>query len=295
MNFDVLSDTGVFCIMYLYMSGRINSSDGKGKILMKLYDIVFSPTGGTQKVSDILCSVWEEDGRCKKEIIDLTDRKTDFSKYTLEKEDICFVSVPSFGGRVPDTAAERIAQIHGNKALAVAVIVYGNREYDDTLLELQDILETAGFRCAAAVTAVAEHSIMRQFAAGRPDRGDETQLKEFSKKIQAVFGKISQASSERKLQLPGNRPYREYNGVPFKPSGNEKCVSCGVCAQKCPVGAIPDENPAAVDPEVCISCMRCIAVCPVHARHIDEKMVEALAQKVGQAFSHVKENELFLI
>lgn len=261
---------------------------------MKLYEIIFSPTGGTKKVSDILCSVWEEDSHCEKETIDLTMREDDFSGYRMEKEDVCIISVPSFGGRVPDTATERIAQICGNGALAVAVVVYGNREYDDTLLELQEIVEKAGFRCAAAVTAVAEHSIMRQFAAGRPDSKDEKQLKEFSKKIQAAFSKMEETSSDLRLQLPGNRPYREYNGVPFKPVGNENCVSCGVCAKKCPVGAIPEDAPASVDPKVCIACMRCISVCPVHARHIDEKMVEALAQKVGQAFAHVKENELFL-
>ena len=260
---------------------------------MKLYEIVFSPTGGTKKVSDILCGPWQEAGY-EKETIDLTDRKQDFSRYRMEEEDVCLVSVPSFGGRVPDIAAKRIAQIQGNTALAVAVTVYGNREYDDTLLEQQEILEQAGFRCAAAVAAVAEHSIMRQFAAGRPNAEDEKQLRDFSEKIRAAFEQMKKGGPVKKLQLPGNRPYRVYNGVPFKPTGDETCTACGVCADSCPVGAIPKSAPAGVDEKVCISCMRCIGVCPAHARHIDAKMVEALAQKVGPAFAHVKENELFL-
>ena len=69
------------------------------------------------------------------------------------------IAVPSYGGRVPGTAAGRLGAIRGNGARAVLVCVYGNRAYEDTLVELQDIAKQAGFRVTAAVAAVAEHSI----------------------------------------------------------------------------------------------------------------------------------------
>ena len=57
----------------------------------------------------------------------------------------------------------------GNQARAVLVCVYGNRAYEDTLIELKDVADKAGFVPAAAVATIAEHSIMHKFAAGRPD------------------------------------------------------------------------------------------------------------------------------
>ncbi len=65
---------------------------------------------------------------------------------------------------------DRINKIKGNGAKAVAVVVYGNRDYDDTLLELKNVLEENGFVVGAMVAAIAEHSIARNLAAGRPDK-----------------------------------------------------------------------------------------------------------------------------
>ena len=67
-------------------------------------------------------------------------------------------AVPSYGGRVPEIAVSRLKQMKGNGARAVLLVVYGNREYEDTLLELSDVMEAAGFSPVAAVAAVAEHS-----------------------------------------------------------------------------------------------------------------------------------------
>lgn len=64
---------------------------------------------------------------------------------SLDAEDVLLCGVPSFGGRVPLTALERIKNLHGNGAAAVAVVTYGNRAFDDTFAELQDALEAQGF------------------------------------------------------------------------------------------------------------------------------------------------------
>ncbi|HAE61794.1 MAG TPA: 4Fe-4S ferredoxin [Eubacteriaceae bacterium] len=45
----------------------------------------------------------------------------------------------------------------------------------------------------------------------------------------------------------------------------EKCISCGICAEKCNYDAIEIENTAIIDDEKCIGCAGCIAVCPVGA------------------------------
>ena len=146
---------------------------------MAVYEITFSPTGGTDKVTDILMEGYQKE---KKEI-SLLSAEDDYGNYEFQKEDICFISMPSYGGRVPQTAAERLVQMRGNGAKTVLVCVYGNRAYEDTLIELKDKAEEAGFAIYGAVAAVAEHSIMRKFAAGRPDARDTEELQEFGKKL----------------------------------------------------------------------------------------------------------------
>ena len=99
---------------------------------MTIYQITFSPTGGTQRVADRLAESMSEAYIS----IDLCDPHFSADQLSLTAEDLCIVSVPSFGGRVPALAAERMAALTGNGAMAVPVAVYGNREYEDTLIEM---------------------------------------------------------------------------------------------------------------------------------------------------------------
>lgn len=101
---------------------------------MKLYNIVFSPTGGTKKVADYLTCALEREVTT----VDLADSKQNFDAVSLKKEDVAVISVPSYGGRVPAVAAQRLSRVHGSGARAVLVCVYGNRAYEDTLVELED-------------------------------------------------------------------------------------------------------------------------------------------------------------
>lgn len=64
-------------------------------------------------------------------------------------------------------------------------------------------MEKSGFKVIAAIAAIAEHSIMHQYAAGRPDAKDRSELSSFAKK---VLEKINSDSAKfPTLQIPGNR------------------------------------------------------------------------------------------
>ena len=245
---------------------------------MANYKIIFSPTGGVEKCADLLGaqlgSNWKE--------IDLSHP---IPPITLKEEDFCIYAVPSFGGRVVPIATERMNFIHGNGAKAILLCVYGNRAYEDTLVEMQDTLNAQGFRCVAAVAALAEHSIMHQFATGRPDASDKMMLAEFGQKISDNLDNIL-------TSLPGNRPYKEYKVVPMVPQLRDTCSGCGLCVEECPVGAIGDDF--IVDPAKCIGCMRCTGICPSQARFLDPDRLAMLVARLGPALEGSKANELFL-
>ncbi len=248
---------------------------------MNVIEIVFSPTGGTGKAAHIIGRQWSNNAVS----IDLSDSQMDFTKYEIDKEDMVLIAMPSFGGRAPAVAIERLKRISGNGAKCTLVCVYGNRAYEDTLVEMEDAAKECGFKVIAAIAAVAEHSIIPQYAANRPDASDEAQLADFADRI---LQKEGDAAS-----IPGNRPYKKGGGASLVPKVTKDCVKCGLCAAKCPVQAIDPETLAA-DSKKCISCMRCVKQCPHDARKVSGAMVSVAAMAIKKACSVRKENELFL-
>lgn len=124
---------------------------------MKIYALYFSPTGGTKRVLEFLVSAWD----CEKEYIDLSDKS--LLNLSFSCNDICIVAVPTFSGRVPQFIIPKLHKLQGKGIKAMLVTTYGNRDFDDTLLELKDTMEGCGFICNRAVAAVTRHSVLPKY------------------------------------------------------------------------------------------------------------------------------------
>lgn len=252
---------------------------------MKIHQIIFSPTGGTKRACEYIC-----EGMNKETVVtDLCTKESEIRPPKIQEEDLAVIAMPVFAGRVPALAVERLRRINSNNAKCVIVAVYGNRAFDDALLEMQDVATEIGFRVVAAIGAIAEHSIARVYAAGRPDAEDRRQLAAFGA---TIINKVKSTDVYEALTLPGNRPYRQGNVGPF-PVADDSCNGCGTCQSLCPADAIPADNLKSVNKEACISCMRCVSVCPTKARSIGQ--VEAMVtEKLKSLCAVRKDNELFI-
>lgn len=224
--------------------------------------IYFSPTGSTRKIVHEIASA----GYPNYQEIDLTTPDPSGTSRLYGPHDFLLFGFPVYSGRVPETLRERLKSFRGDHTPVAFIATYGNREYDDALLEMSMLLDQKGFKVVAAAAFVTQHSIVPSIAAGRPDEADMNAVREFGERLVNKVCEITDLPDLSHLSLKGNFPYREYKGIPFKPHATKACIECGICASKCPVHAIPADTPSVTRKNMCISCMRCISVCPKHAR-----------------------------
>ena len=241
----------------------------------------FSPTGGTKKVADAIAAGFNTP------VVEMDLTKAD-SAVTLGENDALMAVLPVYAGRVPQISLEHLSALKANGQKAVAVVVYGNREYEDALLETKDALEANGFQLIAAAAFIAEHSIVRSIAAGRPDAQDEALCRQFAADVMA------KADDAAPVYVPGNKPYKELKPSAFHPAADENCIQCGVCAQQCLLGAIPLDDPGQTNNDLCINCMRCVQVCPQHCRALPDAFLTMITQMLNQNAAGYKKPVVFL-
>ena len=258
--------------------------------IKKISSVFFSPTKSTNKVLSAITDRLPINA----ERVDITCYSERERALSFPSDELALFGVPVYGGRVPVSAVERFGRMRGEGTPSVLVVTYGNREYDDALLELKELTEKNGFITVAAAAFIAEHSIMRSVANGRPDSEDKRKIQAFADEVWAKTARIKSASELGELKVPGKTPYIEFGGVPMKPEADSACVKCGACVPQCPVNAIPADSPESTDKSRCITCLRCVMVCPACARSLNKAVMAEREKVFAQMNSARKEPEVFI-
>lgn len=253
----------------------------------------FSPTGGTKKVGMIFSKAFA--GSVDEVNLGAKGCKTCAEEVKAGTDcNIIVAAAPVFGGRIPHIVSEKLGELCGKGKKAVTLAVYGNRAYEDALLEMNDVLTGSGFEVIASGAFIAQHSMVPFVGAGRPDMTDTEEIEAFAR---AVSEKLDSCAVNCKIrsEVPGNHPYKDPMTIPATPISGESCTACGSCVRICPTDAISiSEGKIQTDISKCMLCMACTAACPTHARILSPSVQAAMNDKLGALKAVRTKNEWFL-
>ena len=250
----------------------------------------FSATDTTRRGVMAMAEVFEKPIHS----IDLTSLQ-DYQPACLEADTLAIFGAPVYGGRVPEVAIERFRTLQGKGTPCVVTVTYGNRDYDDALLELCDLAKEQGFLPIAAAALIGQHNF-GHVATGRPSKEDLVEDRLFAARVRGRLAGWQTIPDKISLTIKGNRPYKEGGkGGRFRPQTEmESCTQCGVCAKVCPTGAVDPEDVGKIDDAKCLSCFRCIRLCPTGAKHPHTEAYDSFAADFTEKLWVRRENEYIL-
>lgn len=270
----------------------------------RVWAIYFSPIGNTEKIVVSLADYIGNELNLKIEKLDYTLPASRRSISTFNKNDLVIWGTPVYAGRIPNKLLSYVQNnFVGNNALAVPVAIFGNRGFDDALIELRNSLEDNGFHTIAGAGLVAQHAFSKVLAAGRPDQTDMSKIEEFATKIVEKIGILT--APPPPISVAGNNPPQVYY-TPIGIDGNpaiflkakpktdmEKCIHCGVCIRRCPMGSINPNDPSSII-DICIKCHACVKRCPQEAKYFDDEQFLSHKKMLERDFTRRAEPVFFI-
>lgn len=274
--------------------------------LEKIWAVYFSGTGTTRRTVERIAG-----GIAFR--LNLPAESVDFSRPAVRQEtlrfgekDLVVFGTPVYAGRVPNVLLPFLRErIMGGGALAVPVVLFGNRNYDDALIELRNILAADGMHPIAAGAFVGEHSFSRVLGANRPNAEDEALMDEFAARVAELAAGLD-AAPVKSVAVRGKEPLRPYytprdragnpiNILKVKPKTDmSRCGGCGLCADLCPMGSIDPADVSAVR-GICIKCCACVKGCPTGAKFFDDAGYLYHQHELEAQYARPAENEVFYL
>lgn len=271
--------------------------------MKRVWAVFFSPTGGTEKVTTTVAKTVAKALDAEFCAYDFTLPQGREEEVIFGAGDLVVLGTPVIAGRIPNLLLPYLDEkISGEGAVGVPVVSFGNRSYDDALIELRNIMELKGFQTIAGGGFVSEHSFSRTLGGGRPDAEDIAKLTAFGEKIaEKIYAGWEYIGP---VHVKGEDPIRPYfiprdrhgNAIDIrkvKPKTGEGCCGCGICAEVCPLGSIPKENPT-ITPGTCMKCCACIKKCPTGAKYFDDAGFIYHKEELEELYEGRAEGEYFL-
>jgi ferredoxin/flavodoxin len=257
--------------------------------------VYFSPTGTSRKVLE---SIAAGIGAPDIEHIDLTLPDRIQKAIPPFSDEVVILGAPVYGGRLPVDAIRRFKQLKADKTPAILIVVYGNRDFEDALLELRDLAFDLGFYPVAGGAFIGEHSFATEelpIANGRPDGLDVKKAMDFGGKIKARVTGLPSPDAPLDLEIPGRFPYEGgARAMTVSPAlRQDTCTVCGTCASVCPKAAITINGNVATSVELCIRCSACIKNCPSGAKVWEDSMMKTITAWLNENCSARKEPQIF--
>jgi ferredoxin len=258
--------------------------------------IYFSPTKTTKTVIENIAQGIQIDTIAH---LDLTSPGSRLREIVEIHDELVIIGAPVYSGRVPLEAIYRLGRLKAISTPAVIVVVYGNREYEDALLELRNLTGELGFTPVAGGAFIGEHSYSNDatpVAKGRPDSEDLKKARDFGKLIRNKIMRIHSINEMVPLQVPGNFPYRERKTRSnISPVTLETiCTKCKQCSIVCPRAAITVEETIITNKNLCILCCACVKNCTAGARIVEDPELKQAAERLSKNFAKRKEPEIYL-
>lgn len=262
-------------------------------MINKISLVYFSPTKTSRKIVETMAMGIKPKNTSH---FDLTSPTFDSRAFNESKHELVIIGVPVYSGRVPIDATKRLQKLKANNIPTIIVVVYGNRDYEDSLIELRDIAKDRGFMPFAAAAFIGEHSFSSEgfpIAQGRPDTHDLNKATEVGCNIRGMIAnnKISQL-----INVPGNHPYKALGVIPETSpiTIDTICDKCGICVSVCPTASIQLNKITITDKTRCILCCACIKECPTNARVNDNDLVKYFSKWLLENCSTRREPEIFI-
>ena len=184
--------------------------------ISKVHAVFFSPTGNAKRV---ICTVADAVGAA----LGVPVAYDDFTLPQARQEtrsygpgDLVVFGTPTYAGRIPNKLLPFVQSgFQGNGALAVPVAVFGNRSYDNALMELRNELEAHGFHTVAGAGVPTEHVFSDKLAPGRPNADDLAELAGFGRKIGEKVARLTDIPTP--IAVKGEDPEGPY----YTPMGTD--------------------------------------------------------------------------
>lgn len=273
--------------------------------IKKINAVYFSATGTTEKIIKVITKNIEKKYTDQIQYFDFTLPEKRNIEIKFNEYDLVIIATPVYAGRVPNILISYIKNnIKGNRTLAIPLVVYGNRNYDDALIELCNILKENNFHTIAAAAFIGEHAFSKTLAKDRPDENDIQIARLFSDKIYDYVLNLKEIPKNN-VEVKGETPIRPYY-IPRDRNGKlinilkvvskvkDSCTKCGLCAKVCPMGSI-DKNDVTKYKGICIKCGACVKKCPEQSRYYDDEGYLYHLKELEESLSIRKEPELFFI